>query len=402
MSYGFSLLPPEILSGLIYSGPGSGPLTAAAAAWAGLAEELTTTAVSVQSTVTGLDGTWQGGSASLMTAAIAPYVSWMEATAAQAGQMAAQATTAAALFETAHAATVPPPVIAANRALLLALVSTNFFGQNTPAIAATEAQYEAMWGQDAATMETYAATSDANNNSLQQPTSPPQVSSQQANPAAAQAPPDTGSTGTGATTTPVTGYDPSTVGGLFDLLKVDPSALGIADQRLLASNISQLSSPATMAMSYGSMGMRYLMMLQSLTRMGGATGAMAGQNVGQGAGTLMSQIGEFVNGKLQGAVGTLVGHFNTATQTISAKLGQAASMGALKVPQAWSAAADGMVRAAPVLPQTVSAPAAAMSGGGGLPGGPFGNALMGALAGRGVGSIAAKAPKIVPRSPAGG
>ena len=45
--------------------------------------------------------------------------------------------------------TVPPPVIAANRVLLLNLIATNFFGQNTPAIAVTEAQYMEMWAQDA-------------------------------------------------------------------------------------------------------------------------------------------------------------------------------------------------------------------------------------------------------------
>jgi PPE-repeat protein len=32
------------------------------------------------------------------------------------------------------------------------LVATNFLGQNTPAIAATEAQYAEMWAQDAAVM----------------------------------------------------------------------------------------------------------------------------------------------------------------------------------------------------------------------------------------------------------
>jgi PPE-repeat protein len=55
--------------------------------------------------------------------------------------------------------TVPPPVIAANRVLLAALVATNFFGQNTPAIMATEAQYIEMWAQDAAAMYGYAAAS---------------------------------------------------------------------------------------------------------------------------------------------------------------------------------------------------------------------------------------------------
>jgi hypothetical protein len=43
---------------------------------------------------------------------------------------------------------VPPPVIAANRAQLRALVATNFFGQSTPAIAGLESQYEEMWAQD--------------------------------------------------------------------------------------------------------------------------------------------------------------------------------------------------------------------------------------------------------------
>ena len=56
---------------------------------------------------------------------------------------------------------MPPPVIAANRALLMALVATNFFGQNTPAIMATEALYAEMWAQDAAAMYGYAGASAA-------------------------------------------------------------------------------------------------------------------------------------------------------------------------------------------------------------------------------------------------
>ncbi|WP_263988727.1 PPE family protein, partial [Mycobacterium conspicuum] len=76
-------------------------------------------------------------------------------------QAAAQATAAAAGYEAAFAATVPPPVIAANRAQLAALVATNFLGINTPAILATEAQYAEMWVQDAITMYTYAAAATA-------------------------------------------------------------------------------------------------------------------------------------------------------------------------------------------------------------------------------------------------
>ena len=85
----------------------------------------------------------------------------MNAAATQAQQAATQAEAAASAFETAFAATVPPPVIAANRAQLAMLVATNFLGINTAAIMATEAQYAEMWAQDAAAMYGYAGSSAA-------------------------------------------------------------------------------------------------------------------------------------------------------------------------------------------------------------------------------------------------
>ncbi|EUA59389.1 PPE family protein [Mycobacterium intracellulare 1956] len=96
-----------------------------------------------------------------MAAAAAPYVAWLIGSAAQAEQSASQAKAAAGAYDAVFAATVPPPVIAANRALLASLVATNILGQNTPAIAATEAQYAEMWAQDAAAMYGYAGSSAA-------------------------------------------------------------------------------------------------------------------------------------------------------------------------------------------------------------------------------------------------
>jgi PPE-repeat protein len=156
----FAMLPPEINSGRMYAGPGSGPLLTAAAAWEGLAAELSAAADSYQSVVAALaTGPWLGPASTSMVAAVTPYVAWMRTAAAQAEQTTIQARTAAAAYETAFAATVPPPVIAANRAQLMALIATNLLGQNTPAIAATEAQYTEMWAQDAAAMYSYAASS---------------------------------------------------------------------------------------------------------------------------------------------------------------------------------------------------------------------------------------------------
>jgi PPE-repeat protein len=158
----FGIYPPEINSGRMYTGPGSGPMLAAAQAWGSLADELYTAASAYQSVVSELtSGSWSGPSSTSMTTAAGTYVEWLSATAAQAEETAAQGRAAAAGYEAAFAMTVPPPEIAANRSLLAVLVATNFLGQNTPAIAATEALYAEMWAQDALAMYGYAGSSAA-------------------------------------------------------------------------------------------------------------------------------------------------------------------------------------------------------------------------------------------------
>jgi PPE-repeat protein len=156
----FALLPPEVNSGRMYAGPGSGPMVAAAEAWDRLSAELHSAANAYQSVISGLTaGPWLGPSSVSMATAAASYVAWLSATAAQAEDTAIRANAAAAAYEEALASTVPPPVIAANRAQLTALVTTNLLGQNTAAIAAIEAQYAEMWAQDAAAMYGYAGSS---------------------------------------------------------------------------------------------------------------------------------------------------------------------------------------------------------------------------------------------------
>jgi len=158
----FGALPPEVNSARMYAGPGSGPMMAAVTAWAALGAELGSTAASYESVISGLTSEgWMGPASASMAAAAAPYVKWMSSTGALAQQTSAQAAAAAAAYEAAFAMTVPPAEVAANRALLMALVATNFLGQNTPAIAATEAQYGEMWAQDAAAMYGYAGSSAA-------------------------------------------------------------------------------------------------------------------------------------------------------------------------------------------------------------------------------------------------
>jgi PPE-repeat protein len=152
----FAFLPPEINSARMYTGPGSGPLLAAAGSWDSLSAELGITAGIYESVLSRLTSlSWRGPASEAMSATATPYLGWLRATAEQAKQTAIQARAAAAAYELAYALTVPPAAVAANRAQLAVLIATNFFGQNTAAIAATEAQYAEYWAQDATAMLGY-------------------------------------------------------------------------------------------------------------------------------------------------------------------------------------------------------------------------------------------------------
>ncbi|OBI85448.1 PPE family protein [Mycobacterium asiaticum] len=156
----YGLLPPEINSGRIYAGPGAGSLLAAATAWSGLAADLQAAAAGHRSVITALtSGPWLGPAAGKLLASVSPFITWLETSAEQAGEAASQASAAVAAYEAAFAASVPPPLIAANRAQLQELITTNLLGQNSAAIAQLEAQYAEFWAQDSGAMYTYAGRS---------------------------------------------------------------------------------------------------------------------------------------------------------------------------------------------------------------------------------------------------
>src|ERR1700675_2675230 len=105
----FSVLPPDMNSTLIYSGAGSAPIPGAAAAWNGLAEELSAATASFSSTTSGLvNGPWQGPASQAMAAAAAPYTGFLNQATTMAETAASQAQAVAAVFEAAQAATIHP------------------------------------------------------------------------------------------------------------------------------------------------------------------------------------------------------------------------------------------------------------------------------------------------------
>ena len=130
----YGALPPEINSGRAYAGPQSAPLTAAAAAWEALSANLASNAAALNSAIMALlAGGWQGPSSALMAPGATQNVAWLVQAATQAQTTALAAAQAARAVEATYAGVVPPPVIEANRALLEALIASNFMGVNSGA-----------------------------------------------------------------------------------------------------------------------------------------------------------------------------------------------------------------------------------------------------------------------------
>ncbi|MGH3576725.1 MAG: PPE family protein [Mycobacterium sp.] len=327
----FGCLPPEINSALMYAGPGASPMMAAAAAWNGLGAELSTTAASYESVISMLTGEeWLGPASAAMAAAATPYVAWMNTTAAAAEHAAAQAMASAAAFETAFAMTVPPPVIAANRAQLAALVATNFLGQNSAAIAACEALYSGMWAQDAGAMYGYAASS-ASTGTLNPLTSPMPNS----NPAglAGQAA-AVSSAGTQTELSQLVSALPSTMQGMASPLAGSggTSASGgfLSDVINSTQNIGIWNTIQTYGQAAGNIAAWNM-----FGGIMGGIGAAKAQNVLPAAG--IAGMGGLGGTALAGAVGP-VGSAGFGGAPVLAGLGQASSVGGLSVPASWSAA----------------------------------------------------------------
>ncbi len=158
----FAVLPPEVNSARMFTGAGMGPMLAAAGAWDGLAGELQDAAGSFAAVTSELAGqSWQGPAALAMTRAADGYAAWLSAAAGRAQHSAAQARLSANAFAAGLAGTVHPIAVATNRIRLVSLVASNLLGQNAPAIAAAEADYEQMWAQDVAAMSDYFADAAA-------------------------------------------------------------------------------------------------------------------------------------------------------------------------------------------------------------------------------------------------
>ena len=243
-------------------------------------------------------------------------------------------------------------MIAANRALLLALIATNFFGQNTPAIMATEAHYMEMWAQDAAAMYGYQATAQAA--SVLSPFTVPAPTTSPAG-LAGQAAAVVQAISTAA------GSGAQTVGPFATAMStpltsvVTPDAL--AELASIASSMSSSSSatPISLLTTVTSSGISLTSGAGSATSLS-ASGLSAIGSVGPLVGSLGPRSVVLANQiRMLGLTlgdGPGSGIFGTApgSAQVTAGVGRAASLGTLSVPQSWAAAAPAFSHVGSALP----------------------------------------------------
>ena len=224
----------------------------------------------------------------------------------------------------------------------MVLIATNVFGQNTAAIAATEAQYAEMWAQDAAAMYGYAGSSAAAA-SLAPFRPPPHTTSQAGTSGQAAAVAHAASTASGTQT-------PQPLTSVPDALQ----SLAVPSAAAAAAPTDPLFTPTEL----------FYTGLTSFIN--GTIGPLSPIKLFNPFGSfddlgVQSFLAPFNNFNMQVAYGSALGKTATAAAAplgaassaapaVSAEMGTATMAGGLSVPQGWAGAAPALKSLATALP----------------------------------------------------
>jgi PPE-repeat protein len=281
-----------------------------------------------------------------------------------------QAKAAAAAYETAFAMTVPPAVIAANRSLLMALVATNVFGQNSAAIATTETEYAEMWAQDAAAMYGYAGSSATATTFAPFTSPPPTTNPAGPGAAVAQSVVSTGSRVIQAVPHALQGLASAPAAAAVPTL---PTLLTLVEIPIGTTSIGSSATSITAGFTGVFTNFRGFS-INADRDFAQGKGPFTGY--GPGAANLPNW---FLNGQ-----GSVASPSDATTASASAGLGQSTTVGRLSVPSAWTVAAPEIRPLAYTQPITNTVAAPEIGGAGNL----FSSMGLAGAAGGAVGSTA--------------
>lgn len=167
-------LTPETNAIRLTTGPGAAAMTSVVAGYqAAGVTHLQQGAQMMATAATTATGSWWGQGGTSMMAAAVPKSEWQIEAGAHAEKASGLIGAAAGAHSAAVAATIPYPVVVANRIREATLQATNIIGQNTPAIAEADVEYGEYWAQNATAMTGYSSAAASIVSGLSVPLRPP-------------------------------------------------------------------------------------------------------------------------------------------------------------------------------------------------------------------------------------
>lgn len=167
-------LTPETNAIRLTTGPGAAAMTSVVAGYqAAGVTHIQQGAQMMATAATTATGSWWGKGGTSMMAAAVPKSEWQIEAGAHAEKASGLIGAAAGAHSAAVAATIPYPVVVANRIREATLQATNIIGQNTPAIAEADVEYGEYWAQNATAMTGYSSAAASIVSGLSVPLRPP-------------------------------------------------------------------------------------------------------------------------------------------------------------------------------------------------------------------------------------